>query len=53
MSAARLYAAAIVAAVMVIAAAPALAQFGGPVLPLSTTLVLEKPAPGRPSAIAR
>ena len=47
MRAARLYAAAIVAAVMVIAAVPALAQFGGPLLPLSTTLVLEKPAPGQ------
>jgi hypothetical protein len=44
MRAARLYAAAIVAAAIVIAV-PALAQFGGPVLPLSTTLVLQKPAP--------
>ena len=44
MRAARLYAAAIVAAAIVIAV-PALAQFVGPVLPLSTTLVLQKPAP--------
>ncbi len=44
MRAARLYAAAIAAAVIVIAV-PALAQFVGPVLPLSTTLVLQKPAP--------
>ncbi len=46
MRAARLHAVAIVAAVMAIAV-PSLAQFGGPVLPLSTTLVLEKPAPGQ------
>jgi hypothetical protein len=44
MRAAKLYAAAIVAAAIVIAV-PALAQFGVPVpLPVSTTLVLEKPA---------
>jgi hypothetical protein len=44
MRAAKLHAVAIVAAVMAIGV-PALAQFGGPVLPLSTTMVLEKPAP--------
>ncbi len=43
MTSAKLYAAAVVAVVLV--AVPAFAQFGGPTLPLNTTLVLQKPAP--------